>query len=158
GADSAGGLAADVRQAQQDAVNSIVERANHGGDVHQGRSLDTSFTDRTRGISLEIDDHEVLAGEEQLPQVVIPVATDALARERGIEDTAEALQDLAFGRDDPLSQRASSEWDHRLLLRQSHAQPARQVAPRLVKRPLVELAEWRRREGRVVSRSEHEMQ
>ena len=72
-----------VGHAEEGTLDREVERANHAGHVAQRRSLDASFTDGSRVLPLEVNDDEVLAGEEQLRQMVIAMAANPLAVQRG---------------------------------------------------------------------------
>ncbi len=51
----------------------VVERAQHAGDVAQRTRACAALLERTRGLALEIDDQEVVAREQDLPEVEVAV-------------------------------------------------------------------------------------
>src|SRR3546814_96595 len=53
-----------------------MKRAQHSSHVAQRRGLDAPLAHGPLRLTLEVDDHEVLACEQHLPQVEIAVATD----------------------------------------------------------------------------------
>src|SRR5690606_31857339 len=59
----------------------VVERAQHPGDIAQWRVPRTTLLDRARRFALEIDDQEIVVGEQDLAEVqvaVMPRAQQAL--------------------------------------------------------------------------------
>src|SRR5438132_9277904 len=64
------------RVAEQGRVGGVMEGSQHPGDVPEGRPLEPSDTKRSRRLPFEVDNHEVVARVEHLPEVVVAVATD----------------------------------------------------------------------------------
>src|SRR5439155_10179034 len=64
------------RLAEQASVGGVMEGSQHPGDVPEGRALEPSVTKGSRRLALEVDNHEVVASVEHLPEVVVAVATD----------------------------------------------------------------------------------
>src|SRR5205807_6078236 len=60
-----------------DRLAGIGEGAQHPGHVLERPALEPPLAQRSRRLALEVDDDEVAAGEEHLPQVVVAVAADA---------------------------------------------------------------------------------
>src|SRR5262249_20698807 len=59
----------------------ISKRAQHAGNVTQGRRLRATLLQRSRRLTLEIDDHEVVALRAQhLPEMIIAVNARAESR------------------------------------------------------------------------------
>src|SRR4030095_461593 len=58
-------------------VDGVMERAQHAGDGAPRRALDAPLAERQRGLALEVDDGEILAGVEHLAEVVVAMAADA---------------------------------------------------------------------------------
>ena len=58
-------------------VGGIAERSEHAGHVLQGRVLLPPLRERTRGLSLEIQDVEIPFGPQELPEVKEPLAKQA---------------------------------------------------------------------------------
>src|SRR5262245_21549527 len=86
----------------------IRDAAQHTGDVAQWRRLLAAFGERTRGLSLEIDDLEFAgARAKHLPQVVVAVRARAKA-----EVVADIVSDLV----DPTDEMIAS-FDERLRFR-----------------------------------------
>ena len=48
-------------------VRRVVKRAQHSGNILQGRVFASPLAQRPGGFSLEIDDDKVVAGEQDLP-------------------------------------------------------------------------------------------
>ena len=82
-----------------------VERPDHAGDIAQGRLLDAPFLDGAAGFPLEVDDREVLAGEEKLTEVVVSVAADPLTAQSRVKDLLEPRENRIVPVDDPVSER-----------------------------------------------------
>ena len=51
----------------------VAERAQHAGDVAQRRMLAPALGERPRRLALEVDDHEVVVGEQHLAEVIVAV-------------------------------------------------------------------------------------
>src|SRR2546423_1316923 len=78
----------------------MVKRADHCGYVAQRRPLDPPLTQRTAGLSLEIDDDEILAGKQQLAQSQVPVAANSLPTDTAGDNLLEPSQHLVAVNDD----------------------------------------------------------
>src|SRR4051812_42906927 len=58
------GARASLDGAAQGLVRRIVERAHHTGDVDERRALDRPLTERTAGLTFEVDERDVTATHE----------------------------------------------------------------------------------------------
>src|SRR5207247_6043831 len=92
-------LAADDRALRlpvHHGVRRVVERAEHAGHVAQRAALDAALAERPRRLALEVDDDEVVAGAQDLAQVIVAVRADAQAGDAAVEHAAEALLQLVL--------------------------------------------------------------
>ena len=94
--------AGPVRQGR---VADVIEGAQHAGHVAQRRRPELALADRARRVALEIDDHEVAAGIEDLAQVEIAVAADPRGVDLAFDDPPKPLEELGFARHDGLGLR-----------------------------------------------------
>src|SRR5262249_7472092 len=62
------------------------------GDVLQRRALAASLGERARRLALEVDDDEVLAGIEDLPEVEVAMAADAAGGDLALQERVKDLQ------------------------------------------------------------------
>src|SRR5690349_1183549 len=81
GSDHARRPAAAMTIAQQRARGRMMERADHRGHIAERQPLHAAIPERSLRLALEIDNHKILAREEQLAQAEIPVTANALAAE-----------------------------------------------------------------------------
>ena len=81
------------------AVSSILERAHHPGDITQGRAFQFSFSEWTGRFAFEIEEHEIAAGVECLPEMKIPMDADFVSGRPLFEQTAFLRENLLFGRE-----------------------------------------------------------
>ena len=81
-----------------DRVRRVVERAEHAGDVAERAALDAALAQRPQRLAFEIDDDEVVAGVEDLAEVVVAVRADALAGDPAAEHRADVLLQIGFAR------------------------------------------------------------
>jgi hypothetical protein len=89
-----GALARRLRGVQHRRSFCVSEGAQHPRHVPQRRLLAPALGERTRGLALEIDDQEVVAGEQHLPEVivaVVPRLEGRLGRRRARVDSLEHL-------------------------------------------------------------------
>src|SRR5690606_14085070 len=129
------------------AHDSVVDGPQHPAHVVQRRALQAPHTEGQRGLPLEVDDVEVLARVEHLPQVVVPVAADARRLDLLPRDPAQQLIEVALRLEDPLRQGAH-------LVREAAPSPPQQLERRgearpggLIERALVQGREALRDEG-----------
>src|SRR5665647_3105730 len=80
--------------AQEGELGGVLEGAQHPGHVPQGRPLQPPLAQRASRLPLEVDDHEVVTGGEQLPEVIVPVAADAHGRDLLVYQLLVVGQDL----------------------------------------------------------------
>ena len=73
---SLGTLGLVVRDAAQRAVLHVAERAQHAGDVAQRRLLGAPLLEAVAGLTLEIDDDEIVARQQHLTEMIIAVDAD----------------------------------------------------------------------------------
>ena len=97
--------AAAAAEPEQGRFGGVMERAQHPGHVAERRAFDTAFAHRPRRLTLEIDDHEVLAGKEHLTEVIVAVDPCARAAQLAVQDRPEAPEDLALVPQDALGHR-----------------------------------------------------
>ena len=76
----------------------ILEGADHPGDVAQRRALEPSLADAPAGLSLQVQDDEVLAGVEHLPQMVVTVDPEPRHRELAVHHRARLPEQRLFQR------------------------------------------------------------
>jgi molybdopterin synthase catalytic subunit len=143
---------------EQRRVGGVVERAQHPGDIAEGRTLLAALTDRPGRLALEVDNDEVAAGIEHLTEVVITVIANPLGLEPGVDDVAEPLVDRALQLDDLLGFGLDGFGHHWHPLAQCLDCLVRQTSHRLVKRALVEHRRRLRREVRLVTGRQCEVQ
>ena len=130
-----------------------MERAQHAGDVAQRRALDPALADGAGRLALEVDDHEVLARPQHLPEVVVAVHAHADVDERGVEQSLEALEHLALA----LEQRGAAGEVAAATAERREDLPGER-AHRLVERTAGEQRERLGREGRLVDRVQRRVQ
>ena len=79
--------------ALQRRVARVGEGAQHARDVAQRRLFFATFGKRARGLAFEIDNHEIIAGNEHLAKMIVAVHAD-LERAQLLHATAvDALQE-----------------------------------------------------------------
>ena len=64
------------RLAEQGRVRSVVEGSQQSSDVPKGGAFEPSDAEGPGRLALEVDDDEILARVEDLPEMVIPMATE----------------------------------------------------------------------------------
>ena len=74
----------------------VVQGADHSGEVESRRALQPPPPERTARFALEVDDGEVLAGPEHLPEMEVAVTADPEGRGCAGTQALEALEDLAL--------------------------------------------------------------
>src|SRR5215471_9739566 len=57
-------------------VHRIAERAQHSGDIADGRVLADAFFQAARGLALEVQHHESIGGLEDLTEMKVSVTPD----------------------------------------------------------------------------------
>jgi hypothetical protein len=67
-----------ARDATQGCLRRVAERTQHAGHVAQRQLLGAPLVERSTRFALEVDDHEVVARHQHLPQVVVAVHADLL--------------------------------------------------------------------------------
>ena len=77
----------------------VVERAEHPGDVPEGRTLDPPLAERPRGFALEVDDDEVAPRPEDLAEVVVAVDPDPLPADPVAGQDRVAGEELVLARE-----------------------------------------------------------
>ena len=75
-----------------------MEGAQHPGDVAQCAALDAALAQRPRRLPFEVDDDEVVAGMQHLPEVIVAVRADAQAGDAAVENAPDPLLDFFFAR------------------------------------------------------------
>src|SRR5436190_20407221 len=68
-------LGAEIALMQGDGGR-MLKRAQHRGDIRQGKMLAPSFADRSMRFPVQINNDNVLAGVENLFEMIIAVATN----------------------------------------------------------------------------------
>src|ERR1700683_5256378 len=116
----------------------LSERAQLPADVAQGRALAPPFRQLTRGLALEVDDDEVLAGVEHLAEMQVAMRTLTRDRQAMLQERIEARADLVLVIEDRLRPRLQllGQYTHSAAELAHHA--AKQIAHRLVDRALIE--------------------
>ncbi len=64
------------------------------GDIAEGRFLQAPLVDEAIGVALEIGDHDVVAGAQDLTEMKVPMHADTRPGERVVEYGGEAGEDL----------------------------------------------------------------
>src|SRR6266550_4709645 len=90
------------RLAEQGRVGGVMEGSQHPGDVPEGRALEPSDTKGARRLAFEVDNHEVVARIEHLPEVVVTVATDVDRFDLPVARQPEPVANLLLELQDPL--------------------------------------------------------
>ena len=146
-------LDAHDRGLQQRGERRVVERADHPGHVAQRVVLAAALRQRLRRWPIEIDDDEVLAGVEQLLQVVVAVRADLQAGEALAQVRLEHLQHLFLAADEAPRVLDDAVGDPDQAVAQQAQRLAHQVAHRLIVRSPVQRRIRGRREARRPPRS-----
>src|SRR4051812_9654851 len=87
-----------LRLPEQDGVRRVMEGAQHPGDVPQRAALDAALAQWPRRLAFEVDDDEVVAGVQDLPEVIVAVRADAQACNAAVENAPDPLLDVFFAR------------------------------------------------------------
>src|SRR5262249_32279763 len=136
-------------QAEENRVRHAIERTDHRGQVPRRVPFDSPLADRYLRITLEVDDHEIVARVHQLTQMIIAVAADAPAAERLIDKPTESSQHCVLLRQQLVHEVPNCLGKERAARGQSSEKLMSQVANRLIDRALIKVIEWLGREGRV---------
>src|SRR5262249_16413914 len=115
---------------------------DHRGYIHQGKLLSTPLTERAVGLAVQIDNHDVLAGVEQLLQVVIAMTSDPQSLSFMRENVAKAIEQSTLHVKGPSDFHLESRGNIvNSLVKQIEASP-RLTAQGLVKGSLVQRGKW----------------
>src|SRR5690348_12702914 len=82
-----------ARVLQQRRESRVMKRAQHPGNVANGSALAPAVTQRARRLTFEIDNHEILAGIEHLPEVQIAMRANTQSGHLALEKIVEARGD-----------------------------------------------------------------
>src|SRR5207248_3400150 len=82
---------ADDRLVAQRSLRGVLEGADHRGNVAQRRAPAAPLRKRPGRVALEVEHHEVLAGVEELPEMVAAVDPAALRGQAVLQERLEAL-------------------------------------------------------------------
>ncbi len=115
-----------------------MERTHHTREIPENRTLDTALAERTGRFTLEIDDHEIKAGIQYLPQMVVAVNPDFRRADLAVLDVRELIENFALTADDGTRQIAVLFVDSFQLSLQEHHAPFHLLPHRLVYGALVE--------------------
>jgi hypothetical protein len=125
----------------QGGVRGVVEGAKHPGHVGKRRKLEAAFAQGSRGLALEIDDQKILAGVQNLAEVIVAMNPSAHAGEARVGDGAEPLQYFRLERDDFIGLGAGGFREH-FQARAEEAEALHGAVPHgLKKRALIERIE-----------------
>src|SRR5262249_15491738 len=94
-------LAADdrsLRPPEHHGVRRVVERAEHACHVAQRAALDAPLAQWPRWLAFEVDDDEVVAGAQDLAEVIVAVRADAQPGDATFEHAADALLHFVLAR------------------------------------------------------------
>src|ERR1019366_10656754 len=85
-----------LRLAEQQRVRGVMERSQHACDIAQRAALDAALAQRPGRLAFEIDDDEVVASLQNLPEVVVAMNADAKTAHPAIENPPRAFLQLLF--------------------------------------------------------------
>src|SRR5439155_2265686 len=83
-----------LRLTEHHGIRRVVEGAQHAGHVAYCAPLDAALAQRPCRLALEVDDHEVVAGKEELAEVIVAVDADAGTADAAVDQVAQPLMNL----------------------------------------------------------------
>src|SRR5690606_27272137 len=126
----------------------IIEGAHHAGDIPQRRTLEQPLGQRLGWVALEVDDHEVFAGIQDLPEVERSM-DDRLRRQNlVVQQESETVEKTRFVAHEEIDRFLVTRREIRPHAAQERSQAAKIPAGGLIQRSLVErrkllACEWR---------------
>ena len=114
-----------------------MERAQHARDVAQRQSLQPALVERSRRLTLEVDDHEVVPGVKHLAEVIVAVDPDPGRGQAANQKRLQRMRDLWLQLQHTPSILARILGEPAELASQQLHRAHRQPADRLVDRALV---------------------
>ena len=80
----------------------VVKRAQHSGHISQCSALDPALTQGTGRLAFEVDDREILAGVQNLPEMQVAMNAHTHDAQSAMAKSLESREDLVLMRNDQL--------------------------------------------------------